>query len=82
MNTDIKTFLFARWVSTCYADEHLDLNKRHQGDLGFNSAEAMSALNIEDGKWWREQLKHFNDVVYPNYIENGTVENTNKFLNE
>lgn len=58
--SDTHSFLFARWVGTCYE----------------------GVLNSVDGKWWRDQLKHFNDVVYPNYTENGTVENTNKFLNE
>lgn len=37
-------------------------------------------LNSEDGLWWAKQLKHFNEIVYPNYIENGSVESTTKFL--
>ena len=43
--------------------------------------ESISVLNRETGYWYKEQLKHFNDVVYPNYIENGTVENTKQFFN-
>ena len=34
----------------------------------------------ENGNWWKEQLKHFNEVVYPNYKENGSAENANEFL--
>ena len=37
-------------------------------------------LNSEDGYWWKEQLNFFNEIVYPNYIKNGTVDNTKRFL--
>lgn len=37
-------------------------------------------LNKEDCYWWAKQLKHFNEVVYPNYVENGSAESTAKFL--
>jgi len=30
-------------------------------------------LNNENSLWFKSQLQHFNDVVYPNYIKNGTV---------
>jgi hypothetical protein len=39
-------------------------------------------VNGYDGSWWKTQLNHFNDVVYPNYIKNGSAENTKKFLEE
>jgi len=78
----MKMFLFARWLSACYADAHLDENMKSQYDLGFNGSEAMSVLNRETGHWYKEQLKHFNDVVYPNYIENGTVDDTKRFLSD
>ena len=78
---EVKMFLFARWISTCYADTHLDSNLKCEHDKGFNGSEAISVLNRETGYWYKEQLKHFNDVVYPNYIENGTVENTKQFFN-
>jgi hypothetical protein len=38
-------------------------------------------LNTERGKWYKQQIKHFNNVVYPNYIKNGTVEKTKIFFN-
>lgn len=58
-NENVKMFLFARWISTCYED---------------------TVLNTESGYWWRDRLEYFNDVVYPNYLENKTVEDTEKFL--
>jgi hypothetical protein len=39
-------------------------------------------VNGYDGNWWKIQLKHFNDAVYPNYEKNGSVKNTKKFLEE
>ena len=78
---EVKMFLFARWIATCYADTHLDSKMKCKHDEGFKESEAISVLNRETGYWYKEQLKHFNDVVYPNYIENGTVENTKQFFN-
>ena len=78
---EVKMFLFARWISTCYADTHLDSNKRCEHDMGFDPTDAISVLNREDGYWYKEQLKHFNDVVYPNYIKNGSVDDAKKFFN-
>lgn len=37
-------------------------------------------VNGYDGKWWKETLQHFNDVVWPKYVENGSVANTRDFL--
>ena len=37
-------------------------------------------LNNQCGEWWKEQLRHFNTKVYPNYLKNGTIEKTKKFL--
>ena len=37
-------------------------------------------LNTEDGYWYKKQLKHFNENVWINYVKNGTVEDTKKFL--
>ncbi len=37
-------------------------------------------LNTESGEWYKKQINHFNNVVYPNYIENGVVEETKKYL--
>lgn len=77
---DVKMFLFARWIATCYADTHLDGNMKCEHNESFNDSDAISVLNRETGYWYKEQLKHFNDVVYPNYIKNGTIENTKQFL--
>ena len=68
-------FLFARWLATCYADSHLDEEKKCEHDIGFDYNNAISVLNREDGYWYKKQLKHFNDIVYPNYIKNKSVGN-------
>ena len=78
---EVKMFLFAKWIATCYADTHLDSNKRCEHDVGYNQNSAISVLNREDGYWYKKQLKYFNDVVYPNYVRNGSVDNIKKFLN-
>jgi hypothetical protein len=78
---EIKMFLFARWIASCYADTHLDSKMKCDYDEGFKNSEAISVLNRQTGHWYREQLKYFKDVVYPNYIKNGTVENTKQFFN-
>ena len=78
---NVKMFLFARWLATCYADSHLDNNMKCEHDEGFKSSESISVLNRESGIWYKMQLKHFNEIIYPNYIKNGTVENAKQFLN-
>lgn len=78
----VKMFLFARWIATCYADTHLDEKKRSEHDKGFNQSNSMSVLNREDGYWYKKQLEHFENVVWPNYIENGSVQDTQEFLND
>ena len=81
MKTDrVKMFLFARWIATCYADEHCDDKMISQHEPEFNPSESMCVLNREDGQWWKEQLLHFEKVVYPNYMKNGTAFDTYKFL--
>jgi len=82
IDEQVKMFLFARWIATCYADTHLDNKMKCEHDMGFKQSEAISVLNRETGYWYKEQLKHFNDVVYPNYIKNGSVEDTKKFLSK
>jgi hypothetical protein len=77
----VKMFLFTRWIATCYADTHLDSKMRSEHDEGFNDSEAISVLNRETGHWYKKQLNHFNNVVYPNYIKNGAVKNTERFFN-
>jgi hypothetical protein len=39
-------------------------------------------VNDYDGKWWKGQLEYFNKKVLPTMKLNGSVENTDKFLNE
>ncbi len=77
---EVKMFLFARWIVNNYADIHLDSKMKNEHDEGFNHSEAISVLNRECDYWYKEQLNHFNEVVYPNYIKNGTVENTKQFF--
>ncbi len=77
---EVKMFLFARWIATCYADTHLDSKMKCEHDKGFKKSESISLLNRETGHWYKKQLKHFNDVVYPNYINNGMVEDAKQFL--
>jgi len=78
--TNVKMFLFARWIATCYADTHLDEKMKCEHDEGFDESDSISVLNRETGRWYKKQLKHFNKVVYPNYIKNKTVKVTKEFL--
>lgn len=36
-------------------------------------------LNQSDGKWWSIQLKHFVDVVFPEYVRNGSYDEALQF---
>ncbi len=38
-------------------------------------------LNSKDGKWWKDELNHFNINVYPNLIKNGSVADATVFIN-
>lgn len=82
MMENAKMFLFARWMATCYADEHVDSNMISQYNDRFNTNEAMSVLNRESGYWWKNKLEYFNEIVYPNYLKNGSVKNTEEFLSD
>lgn len=75
-----ESFLFARWIATCYADEHLDSSMKDQHTYGFNEMDSMSVLNRESGIWWKKQLEHFYAIVLPNYKKNGSFKNTRDFL--
>jgi len=37
-------------------------------------------MNAQKGRWWKDQLKHFNDQVFPEYKKNGTLENMKEYL--
>lgn len=76
----IKMFLFARWISTCYADTHLDGNMKSEHDEGFKPEDSISVLNRESGAWYKKQLKHFNEIVFPNYVKNGSFNSAKEFL--
>ena len=41
-----------------------------------------SIINTQNGEWWNRQLDEFNIIVYPNYINNGTVDNFKTFMNK
>jgi len=76
----VKMFLFARWISVCYADTHLDNKLKCEHDEGFNPSEAISVLNRETGDWYKKQLEYFEKVVYPIYLKNGSVKSAKNFL--
>lgn len=73
-------FLFARWMATQYADEHIDSEGRSAQDFNFHPEDGMSVLNRENGEWWKKELKHFMDVVYPKYEKNGSIEETFEYI--
>ena len=77
---DVKMFLFARWIATSYADEHLDENMKHSCDEGYDCGSAMSVLNRVNGTWWREKLNYFNAKVFPESLKNGSAANAEIFL--
>jgi len=79
-NDKVKMFLFARWMATCYADEHCDEKMVDQHTPGFDPSTAMCVLNREKGQWWKDQLEHFEKVVYPNMRKNGSAFESYKFL--
>jgi hypothetical protein len=37
-------------------------------------------LNTSNDHWYKEQMEHFNHVVWQVYLESGVVEETNEFL--
>ena len=82
IETKIKMFLFARWISICYGDSHLDGKMIDETNPSFDPKDAMSVLNRESGYWWKDQLEYFETVIYSNYVDNGTVENTERFLDD
>jgi hypothetical protein len=82
LESNVKMFLFARWISTCYADEHLDENMIYQGSKGFDIESSMSVLNREKGEWWKMRLQDFNEDAWPNYIKNGSVKKATEFLKD
>lgn len=82
IDNNTNMFLFARWISICYADEHLDDKMRYTDNIDFDKTKSMSVLNRETGEWYKEQLKHFNKIVLPNYLKNGTFKDSKEFLKD
>lgn len=72
--------LFARWMAICYADEHIDDQGTHQAEPDYDRTTGMSVLNRESGEWYKKQVNYFEEVVFPNYIKNGSYEDHKKFL--
>ena len=79
---NVKMFLFCRWMAMCYEGRLIDNNMKKSTDKGFNPDTASPILNRETGFWYKEQLIHFNETVYPNYVKNGTVRNAELFLHD
>ena len=67
----LKSLWFARWISMCYADTFVSKERREDGSLIGMPYEkgGMSVLNMEDGKWYAEQLAHFENVVFKEWLK-------------
>jgi len=37
-------------------------------------------MNKQPGIWWLEQLKHFDNIVLPNYKKNGSFKDTINYI--
>lgn len=79
---NIKLFLFGRWISICYAETHLNFSGKTEMDFGFDRTNNLSVLNMTDGNWWKQKIKHFNEEVYPNFIKSGAVKDAKKLFEE
>lgn len=79
IDENTKMFLFSRWMSAQYADEHLDENRQY---CHSNDDNCLSVLVREDGYWWKKQLEYFNTTVLKNYVKNGTYKSTFDFLSK
>ena len=84
----LKSLWFARWISMCYADTFVSKEKREDGSLIGMPVEkgGMSVLNMEDGKWYAEQLAHFENVVFKEWLKSarakGDLAVTLEMINE
>ena len=67
----LKSLWFARWISMCYADTFVSAERREDGSLIGMPYEkgGMSVLNMENGKWYAEQLAHFENVVFKEWLK-------------
>lgn len=70
--SQLKALWFARWISMCYADTFVQHEKRMaDGSLAPLRADkgGISVLNAENGKWYADQLAHFEYNVYPQWLK-------------
>lgn len=68
----LKALWFARWISMCYADTFVQHGKRlADGSLAPLPADkgGISVLNAENGKWYADQLAHFESKIYPQWLK-------------
>jgi len=70
--SQLKALWFARWISMCYADTFVEHGKRRSdGSLAPLSPNkgGISVLNAENGKWYADQLAHFESKIYPQWLK-------------
>ena len=84
----LKSLWFARWISMCYADTFVSNERREDGSLIGMPVDkgGMSVLNMEDGKWYAEQLAQFENVVFKEWLKSarkrGDLAVTLEIINE
>ncbi len=84
----LKSLWFARWISMCYADTFVSNERREDGSLIGMPVEkgGMSVLNMENGKWYAEQLAQFENVVFKEWLksarERGDLAVTLEMIND
>jgi hypothetical protein len=73
----------------CYADTFVEHGKRRaDGSLAPLSSNkgGISVLNAENGKWYADQLSHFESKIYPQWLkmskEEKDLEDTLKIIDE
>jgi len=70
--SQLKSLWFGRWISMCYADTFVDSKRRRaDGSLAGLSPDkgGISVLNAESGKWWADQLAHFENRIFPQWLK-------------
>ena len=87
--SQLKALWFSRWISMCYADTFVEHGKRKaDGSLAPLSPNkgGISVLNAENGKWYADQLSHFESKIYPQWLkmskEEKDLEDTLKIIDE
>jgi hypothetical protein len=70
--SQLKALWFARWISMCYADTFVEHgNRKADGSLAPLSPNkgGISVLNAENGKWYADQMSHFESKIYPQWLK-------------